>query len=135
MRRFGLEGDVNRNRRPRARVRRTKPTGEMNGLERAWSQDLDLRVLSGEIASYIYEGVKFRLADRTWYTPDFFVILADGTIEIHEAKGFMEEDANVKIKVAAEMFPWFDWILIKKRTKKEGGGWNIRRIGKHTQKE
>lgn len=78
----------------------------MNGLERAYAKHLDLRVKYGKVGSYHFESIKFRLADRTWYTPDFAVYLPDGRLECHEVKGFWRDDARVKIKVAAEMFPF-----------------------------
>ena len=34
------------------------------------------------------------------------------------------DDARVKIKVAADMYP-FKFLAIKKRAKKLGGGWEI----------
>lgn len=34
------------------------------------------------------------------------------TIELHEIKGHWEDDARVKIKVAAEMYPWFVWKAV-----------------------
>jgi hypothetical protein len=49
--------------------------------------------------------MKFRLADATFYTPDFMVMFANGSIEAHEVKGFWQDDSRVKIKVAADMFP------------------------------
>jgi hypothetical protein len=70
----------------------------------------------GEIQAYRFEPIKLRLADRTFYTPDFMVI-RDDQIEFHEVKGFWEDDARVKIKVAAEMFPEFLFVAVmyKKR--------------------
>jgi hypothetical protein len=46
----------------------------------------------------------------------------DGQMEIHETKGFWTDDARVKIKVAADMYP-FKFVAIKARAKKDGGGW------------
>lgn len=94
----------------------------MNNTERAYSLHLDARKAAGEVAWYAYEGLKLRLADKTFYTPDFFVMLADGTLEVHEVKGHWEDDARVKIKVAAEMFP-FQFVAAKPKLKREGGGW------------
>jgi hypothetical protein len=34
------------------------------------------------------------------------LMLADGTMELHEVKGHWTDDARVKIKVAAEMYPF-----------------------------
>lgn len=78
----------------------------MNGTERAYSQLLDSKVNAGRVAEWHYEAVTLKLAPDTRYTPDFLVILPDGTVELHEVKGFMRDDANVKIKVAAQMFPF-----------------------------
>ena len=38
-------------------------------------------LMAGEIAWYKFEGVKLRLADNTFYTPDFIVMMIDGTIQ------------------------------------------------------
>ena len=66
-----------------------------------------------EVVAWAYEAVKLRLADKTFYTPDFVVIRADGGIELHEVKGHWEDDARVKIKVAATQHPWFRFLAVK----------------------
>jgi hypothetical protein len=101
-----------------------REAGVMNGLERQYAEALELEKRVGNIAWFAFEGIKLRLADRTFYTPDFAVIRGDGTLEIHEVKGHWEDDARVKIKVAAEMFP-FKFISAKPKPKKLGGGWEI----------
>lgn len=93
----------------------------MNQTESAYEQTLKLRLRSGEIAWYKFEGLKIRLADNTFYTPDFFVMLADGTLECHEVKGHWTDDARVKIKVAADMYP-FKFIAIKRK----GAAWQTK---------
>jgi hypothetical protein len=103
-------------------------TGTMNKTEAAYDKALADRKHAGEIAWYRFEGVKLRLADNTFYTPDFAVMLADGAMECHEVKGFMQEDANVKIKVAADMYP-FRFIVVRVKSKKAGGGWQIQEVG------
>ena len=40
-----------------------------------YAQTLELRKAAGEVAWYKFEGLKFRLADNTFYTPDFAVLL------------------------------------------------------------
>jgi len=50
--------------------------GEMNSYEAAYAADLEARRIAGEIAWVKFEGLKFRLADSTFYTPDFAVMLA-----------------------------------------------------------
>lgn len=90
----------------------------MNKTETAYAQSLELLRQVGEVTWFCFEGWKFRLADNTFYTPDFAVMLADGSLEAHEVKGFWEDDARVKIKVAAELYP-IPFIAIKKVK----GGW------------
>jgi predicted nuclease of restriction endonuclease-like RecB superfamily len=100
---------------------RLKP-GQMNKTEAEYGKLLALRQQAGEVAWHLFEGVKLRLADNTFYTPDFAVMRADGQMEMHEVKGFWQDDARVKIKVAAERFP-FRFLAVKKRAKRDGGGW------------
>ena len=71
-----------------------------------------------------FEGIKLRLADNTFYTPDFAVMSADGVMECHEVKGFWQDDARAKIKVAADLYP-FRFVAIKAKAKKDGGGWAL----------
>jgi hypothetical protein len=47
---------------------------------------------------------------------------ADGVLEMHEVKGFWQDDARVKIKVAASIYP-FRFVAVTARAKKHGGGW------------
>lgn len=78
-------------------------------------------------ATILSQQVKLRLAQKTWYTPDFILIQQDmsGTRMLaYEVKGFMRDDAAVKLKVAAEAYPFFEWHLVRK-TK---GGWHLKRI-------
>jgi len=89
----------------RGRVR-PKRDGSMNKLETRYSEHLEELRLAGGIVRWDFEPEKLRLADRTYYAPDFRVLLPDGSIEFHETKGFWEEDARVKFKVAAEMHPY-----------------------------
>lgn len=80
---------------------------KMNKTEQEYGTILRARLLAGEIAWCVYEGVTLKLADDTRYTPDFFVMLADGTLEAHEVKGpFIREDAWQKLKIAASLFPF-----------------------------
>lgn len=98
-------------------------SGQMNKTEAAYAQHLDLLKRAGEIAYYSFDSINLRLADKTFYKPDFLVMKSDGQLEIHEVKGFWTDDAKVKIKVAADKFP-FKFIAIMKQTKKNGGGWD-----------
>ncbi|MBA1156909.1 DUF1064 domain-containing protein [Microvirga mediterraneensis] len=99
-------------------------TGQMNKTEAAYEAHLRLRQIAGEVVWYKFEPFKLRLADNTFYSPDFGVMLSDGVIECHEVKGFWQDDARVKIKVAAEQHP-FRFIAVKALPKKSGGGWEV----------
>jgi hypothetical protein len=103
-------------------------TGEMNRLESAYAQKLESDKAAGLVLWYRFEGVKLRLADATFLSPDFFVMTSTGELQAHECKGFMQEDANVKLKVAAATYP-FRFFLIKARAKKDGGGFSVQEIG------
>lgn len=78
----------------------------MNRLEKSWADNLKLQQFGGSVHSFMYEACKLRLADNTYYTPDFRVVTPDGHIEMHEVKGFWEDDARVKFKVASELHPY-----------------------------
>lgn len=99
-------------------------TGVMNKTEEAYAQYLDALRAAGEVLWFRFEGIKLRLADNTFYSPDFAVMRADGQLEAHEVKGFWQDDARVKIKVAADQYP-FKFVAVKARAKKDGGGWSV----------
>lgn len=110
----------------------THRAGEMNKTEARYAQQLEARKAAGEVRWYAFERMKLRLAPKTFFTVDFFVQLADGSFECHEVKGrkgdryFAEEDAKLKIKIAAEMFPIFRFLITWPA---KGGGWCQERFG------
>ena len=109
---------------PRARARH-KP-GVMNKTEAAYSAHLAGRCLAGEITEARFEPMRLRLGGdwKTTYTPDFQVILPSGLIEFHEVKGFMRDDAAVKLKVAAAQFPEYRFVLVKRA----GRAWESKEV-------
>lgn len=102
---------------------RLKP-GQMNKTEAAYADHLEGLRIGGAVLWWRFEGIKLRLADNTFYTPDFAVMLSSGELEAHEVKGHWKDDARAKIKVAAEMFP-FRFIAVQARSRKDGGGWAV----------
>lgn len=97
--------------------------GRMNKTEAAYAQHLHALQLAGQIRSWKFEAITLRLADNTRYTPDFLVE-ADGlltlpmrVLEFHEVKGFWRDDAKVKFKVAAELFPMFRFVAVKRKNR------------------
>lgn len=102
-------------------------SGMMNQTESAYAEQLKLMQDAGIILWWKFEGLKFKLADKTFYTPDFVVLCADGTLEAHEVKGYWMDDAKVKIKVASAMFP-IRFVAVYAKAKRDGGGWRIEKF-------
>lgn len=102
--------------------------GAMNKTEQAYADHLELLRRAGQVLWFKFEGLKLRLADNTFYTPDFAVMSADGVMEMHEVKGFWQDDARAKIKIAADLYP-FRFQAIKALPKKAGGGWGVEMFG------
>lgn len=120
-----------------ARGRTRRIPGEMNRTEQAYHDYLSLLQKAGEIAWFAFEGLTLKLAKDTRFTPDFVVMLPDGELEIHEVKGarknkrtgayapYVKDDALVKLKVAAALFP-FRVAAVFPRPDRDGGGWLVR---------
>lgn len=98
--------------------------GVMNKTEADYAMILEQRRMAGEVAWFKFEGLKLRLADNTFYTPDFAVMLAGGEMECHEVKGHWQDDARAKIKIAADLYP-FRFIAVKRANKRDGGGFSV----------
>jgi hypothetical protein len=106
----------------------------MNRTEQRYADHLEMRRLGGEVLWYAFGAISFRLAPKTHYHPDFLVMLADDSLEVHEVKGsvrnrqtgvtkpLVEDDAAVKIKVAAERYP-FRFVMA---WEERGVGWVFR---------
>ena len=114
----------NRNRHGRGR-QPSHQDGQMNRLEAEYAAYLEIQRQAGEIISYQFEAVKLRIARKTFYTPDFLVMSSDDNrLTFHEVKGFWRDDARVKIKAVAALFPfWF--VAVTKKLKRNGGGWEF----------
>lgn len=95
------------------------PASRMNKLETAYAGFLEARKIDCDILWWRFQPLRLRLADGSFYTPDFGVLTRDCLFELHETKGFWREAARVRIKVAAELFP-FKFIAI---TRPKVGGW------------
>lgn len=104
------------------KARRRKGDSRMNSLEREYADYLNALLMAGEIHAWWFEPKAWSLGPNTSYKPDFMVQMPDGTIEMHETKGRWTPQARIKIKLAANMYP-FIFRAVTKATKKEGGGW------------
>lgn len=92
----------------------------MNKTERRFRDEV-----TPHVGAIRHEPLKFRLAGRTWYAPDFVFWVSQGTTPVCvEIKGFMRDDAAVKLKVAAESYPEFRWLLVRACK----GGWDVREV-------
>lgn len=87
-------------------------SGTMNKLETKYAAYLEGLKAAGIIHWYSFEPANLRLGDKCFYRIDFMVLNGNNALEVHEVKGRWEDDALVKIKVAAEKFP-FRFIAIR----------------------
>ena len=112
-------------------ARRYHKKGEMNKTEEEYSRHLEDLRLEGHIQEWKYEPETLKLGKDCRYTPDFRVFSNDGTIEFHEVKGrskdkaYIEDDALVKIKTAAELHSLYKFVICWKA---RAGNWEKREI-------
>lgn len=87
------------------------PAGTMNKTEQRYAARLELLKRAGEVVWYMFEPAGLRLAKATYYHADFWVLTKDMILQVHEVKGHWTDDARVKIKVAASLFP-FQFVAV-----------------------
>lgn len=80
--------------------------GKMNDTEKAYAERLEWLKRAGDVLWWRFGVINLKIAEDCFYRTDFAVLLSSGNIEIHETKGHWTDDALVKIKVAAELFPF-----------------------------
>jgi len=104
------------------KVKAARQPVRMNKTERNYAAALEKQRIAGKIKAWAHEPFNLRLADKTFYKPDFIVVTNERQIEVHEVKGRWMDDALVKIKVAAENHPWFTFRAVFH----DGGYWKFR---------
>lgn len=111
----------------------TNKRGQMNKTEGEYAALLEAQKLAGEIVAWWFEPFSLRLTNPPegvgcFYSPDFMVLYPDGSTVIRDAKGSgIDNDASVvRVKCAAELYPLWKFEIVKKKSKKDGGGWSIR---------
>ncbi len=121
----------------KARARQHQP-GVMNKTEARYADHLELARVAGVVLEWRFEQFTLKLGPDLRYTPDFFVLVPDGFIELHEVKGpkkdkvtgkqtyWAEEDGLVKIRSAAQQFQWFTFRLCW--WNKDTGAWQVKEI-------
>jgi len=81
--------------------------GVMNKTEKRYSELLEARKKSGDVLWWKFDALSLRLGDNLHYKPDFLVLTAESALECHETKGgYITEDGNMKIKMAAAIYPF-----------------------------
>lgn len=102
------------------------PKGKMNKTEAAYAQRLESLKHSGAVIDWKFHPMRVRLAENTYYEVDFLVMHADMTLAIHEVKGgFTTDKGQLKIKLCAEVLPFFRMFKARKLPAKQGGIWAI----------
>jgi len=85
--------------------------------------------ISGQLENYGFETITLKIANGCRYTPDWVVKFSDPTrpITFYEikARNMIWDDAKVKLKVAADKYPYFHFYLCAWDAK---SGWAIQRI-------
>jgi len=94
--------------------KKTSRVQGMNKTESQYSYELDYLKRAGVIEEYWFERVKLKLAYKTFYTPDFLIRYTDGRLVFVEIKGWLRDDAAVKYKLAREMFPWAEFVMLRR---------------------
>jgi len=95
--------------------------GKMNKNEAKYAAVLDLMIAAGEVAWYRFEPFSLRLTScddgqPARYTPDFIVLMPDGTTYIDDCKtnkGFDDPASLVRIKVAADQYPLWRFRIVR----------------------
>lgn len=95
--------------------------GKMTKPEQAFAWWLKKEEMEGRIVAWYFERLTLTLTrgrrpgSRTMaYTPDFLVVLLGGSFRIVEIKGpYTREDSVLKFKMAADLFPYFEWQMIQ----------------------
>ena len=81
----------------------------MNKTEAAWLDEL-IRIGYTRIR---FSAITFKLGHDCRYTPDFICFTRSGQMIAWEVKGFRRDDAMVKLRVAATVFPEVEFILVE----------------------
>ena len=120
-----------------AKPRIRQNSAGLNKTEQAFFDYLTAREEPGVLRNVLPpQSITLRIANGCRYTPDFMVAYHvqhdDGNgyaqeLVAYEVKGFLRDDAAVKIKVAATAFPWIAFNLVTKLPG-GGGGWSISEV-------
>lgn len=101
---------------------RQKTKRNINQLESDFLLYLKTYAVAGKIKS---QAITLVLANGCRYTPDFCVFGHENQLIAYEVKGpFFRDDAKVKLKVAASVFPEIEFVLAERKN----GAWTETKI-------
>ena len=106
------------------------PAGRMNKTEARYSAVLEAQKSSGHVLWYRFEGLKLRLANNTFLTVDFAVLMENRELHMVDVKGsaaVFQDDAKAKMKIAAEMYPFRFFVAMPRRVR-DGGGFDLTEV-------
>lgn len=103
---------------------RQKRAPALNKLETSFLGHL--RAIHGPPALILSQAITLRLGNGVRYTPDFVLHHPDTGLTAYETKGpRFWDDAKVKLKVAADLYPWISFFLAQRP---KNGAWQITRV-------
>lgn len=89
------------------------PEDRLNKTEREFLERLRNDVY-GHMQHIGIQSLTLQLGFDCRYTPDFWTRMQGGDFRLWEVKGFMRDDARVKLITAARMFPFWTFVLVQK---------------------
>lgn len=96
-------------------ARRKRAPGTPNKTEARRLAELELLVRAGEIRRVAYHGITLLLAPGARYTPDVYLVLADGRPVCEEVKGSagwnLDSEGRTKFMMAVSVFTEFVFRL------------------------
>jgi hypothetical protein len=114
------------------------PDDGLNKLERDFrDRAAEPAFVRGDITGYAREPFKLDIGGHCYFIPDFVAAERPGEhgiaprITVVEVKGgFFREDAKVKIKVAANKYPFlcFRWLLVYRDGPYGSGWWDVHEV-------
>lgn len=101
-----------------------RPAGCMNATEAAFAAYLDLLYKCGKIGHYSGFEPLTLVSGRRKYTPDFRVVMNDGTVRMYDCKGcrltrtkriprpHVEPQDRLRIELFARAYPQYRFVLV-----------------------
>ncbi|MBP0714837.1 hypothetical protein ABXK61_16145 [Burkholderia sola] len=81
-------------------------TRKVDAAIEAYGELLATLRLRGDVLWFRANPIKLRLADETYYGPNFAVMVASGHLEMHHVMDAAKNEPLTTVKIAAEQFPF-----------------------------